>query len=273
LLLSALAQQAEEGQAELLQDLRTHFAHKNIMIFAAAPRLQKSLELLGVSGSISPTNYDENILGDYLAVVTANMAGGKSDFVTQQEIDLRGIFLENGSLEQTITITRTHNGENEAEWWYRAPNKTYTQLYLPLGTRLISAAGALPLPKSAGWDYTGYQRDRFLATFEDTRRVFEEFNLERFSLFNKTVFGAWITTPAGETHSFTATYRLPRRFEPSTKQYELIIDRQSGANTSLRVHITAPQGYLWQETNSTELLFETNNPLGVERVVGTLAKQ
>jgi hypothetical protein len=197
------------------------------------------------------------------------MAGGKSDYVTRQSITLESSFNASGTLIHSLNIKRTHSGENEKDWWYKANNKTYTQVYLPIGSKINDATGMLPLSKDAGWDYTGYKVDPLVAEIEKTKRIFADQNLERFIAFGKTVFAGWITTPAGKISEFNISYKNPRRFDLRTEKYELVFQKQSGANTSLSIKIKSPAGYIWQETGTDALSYESEDPTGEVNLVGT----
>ncbi len=262
----------ESKKKELLAGLRYHFAHKNIMIYVDNQTLQKKLDSLSIAGSVTPISTSTSTLRDYLAVVSANMAGGKSDYVTRQIIELDSSFNASGTLVHNLSVRRKHTGENELDWWYLANNKTYTQIYLPLGSKLEYAAGALPLPKNAGWDYRGYKTDPTVSTIEQTERIFPDQNLERFIAFGKTVFAGWINTPAGKTSEFKMIYKNPKRFDASIKKYEIIFDKQSGANTAFLAKIKAPDGYIWQETKTDLLIYENEDPEGKVILFGTLQK-
>ena len=66
------------------------------------PQLIKKYSL---SGEIKDTPLD------YLMVVNTNIAGGKTDGVISQVIDLKTEVQEDGSVINNLTIKRTHNGD------------------------------------------------------------------------------------------------------------------------------------------------------------------
>jgi hypothetical protein len=272
LIIERLKERSESEKRELLAGISYHLVHKNIMFYVDDPILQKKIESSSVSGSVSPTAYESSKIGDYLAVVSANMAGGKSDYVTRQTITLESTFNASGTLINSLEIKRTHSGQNESDWWYRSPNKTYTQIYLPIGSRLDNAFGFLPLPKNADWKYDGYKKDALVTEIEQTKREFTEQNLERFISFGKIVFAGWITTKAGATTETELKYKNPKRFDSKIKTYELIFDKQSGANTSFSAKIKAPEGYIWRETGDKTLKYESEDPEGKVILIGTLQK-
>lgn len=273
IVLEQMQTQASSIHAALFSRLQYHIERKNIMFFFEDRTLQQQLTTLGVSGAITPTPVSTSTVGDYLAVVSANIAGGKSDYVTHQTINLYGTINASGTLTHTLTITRAHHGANENDWWYRAPNKTYTQIYLPLGSRVTASAGALPLPKPSEWDYRGYQSDPLVVATQNTRRVFPEYNLERFTAYQKAVFGGWFTTMPGTTSTLTMTYKHPKRFDDNNRTYVLAFDKQSGAHTSFQFSLEAPAGFVWAETNTPLLSGSYEDPRGKEIIRGTLVAQ
>ncbi len=113
-----------------------------------------------------------------------------------------------------------------------------------------------------------------MAAIEQTRRVFEPENLERFIAFGKSMFGGWITTNAGATSTFAMSYRSPKNFEgKSGTVYDLLFEKQSGSDSSLDISISAPLGFMWKETGSSTLSYVSADPTGRVHLVGTIVSK
>ncbi len=259
---------------KLLAKVRDNFARKDIMLYLDDPTLEQQLVSRNVGGEVAQLpKTNVATISDYLAVVSANLAGGKSDFLTRQDIKLVSTFSATGTLVNELTLTRHNNGEHETDWWYKSPNKTYTQFYIPIGSKLYSAKGNREWPTPIKRVYSAdYETDPDVSAIEDTHRFFDDEQLDRFIAFGKTAFAGWITTPVGATSTFSFIYRNPKKFTSAVTQYEFMFEKQSGANTSFDFSLTAPEGYIWKESNGATLEYRNDDPPGRVKVTGTLVK-
>ncbi len=271
ILLERLKTRTPEQNQKLLESVNYHLSRRDIQLYLDDPVLEAQFKERNVAGELLPlSKASTSSIIDYLGVATANMAGGKSDYFTQQDIALESFFSASGTLVSNLKITRKHSGQNETDWWYTAPNKTYTQIYLPLGSRIYNATGTRPWPDPITRDYSSYHTEPTVVEIESSHRFFEDEQLDRFIAFGKTVFAGWITTRAGATSTFKMSYRNPKKFSAAVKNYEFIFEKQSGANTSFSFSITAPPGYKWQETGSANLKYESADPPGRVHIRQTL---
>ena len=58
-------------------------------------------------------------------------------------------------------------------------------------------------------------------------------------------------------------YRSPSQDNFKLKagdKFRFVFDKQSGSDTNLLVKISAPLGYLWEESDSSTYTYETDNP-------------
>ena len=110
-LLEKNKQLQQQSKERICGKTETPFKPKDIMLFAKEPRLQNFFSQNGFDGGVY--KLPNNFWGGYLAVVNANIAGGKSDFFVNQEIDFR-INLENdGKANNQLKLTRAHSGNAE----------------------------------------------------------------------------------------------------------------------------------------------------------------
>ncbi|PIR87101.1 MAG: hypothetical protein COU11_02640 [Candidatus Harrisonbacteria bacterium CG10_big_fil_rev_8_21_14_0_10_49_15] len=262
ILLDRLVNLNDTERSELRDRLATHINRRNIMTYINNPTLQAYIEESGLGGEVA--SLSETAPADYLAVVNANIAGQKTDIFIDQSINLQSKINSDGTLSNTATITRTHTGTGQTEWWYNATNKNYLQLYAPTGARAISASGQNPWPTTIKRDYTNYETDGDLAQIAATMSFLPASRLEQFTAHNKTVFAAWVNTPVGKTRTFSVDYD-PATLVPiqqANTPYQFIFERQSGVLTSFSYSIEAPEGYVWQESGEQTFTYENDDPPG-----------
>lgn len=252
-----------------IQMLERHLSLRNIMLFFEDRGLQRYAHNAGIAGDILAAS--PNVIGEYLAVVNANIGGGKSDAFVSQKIYFKSSIDETGVISNSLTVIRKHTGAKQKDWWYRAANKNYMQVYTPLGTRLTGSTGRSMWPKTPVRDYKKYAKDADLEAIAATNRYIEDLGIDRTIVSEKTVFASWVNTAAGATSQYTLDYTNPRRLNPeSSIPYEFVFEKQSGASTTLSVSISAPPKYKWKEINKAVIEYETDEPAGRIRIRQTL---
>ncbi len=264
--LTTLDDQEKHSFVEILQRQLTQ---RNIMLYFNNKGLQRYAHNAGLAGDILESS--PNVISEYLAVVNANIGGAKSDAFMSQKIEFHASIDETGLISNALTVTRTHTGKKQKDWWYRAANKNYIQIYTPLGTRLTTAAGRSVWPKTPVRDYRKYATDPDLAAIAASDRYIEEVGVDRTIVSGKTVFANWLNTTAGATSRYSLEYTNPRRLNPSSSvPYEFVFEKQSGASTTLAISISAPPKYKWKEINSAVIEYQTEDPAGRIRIRQTL---
>lgn len=157
-------------------------SRRDVQIYLVDTGLQALSEKNGWSGAIRQTT------GDYLMVVDANLNALKTDPKVKREIvyDVGG-----GELVEARLGLKYNNTATEADW-RTADYKTYTRVYVPLGSKLISS------------------NDGSVTTATE---------------LGKTVFGFYLTVPLGTTKDLQFEYRLP---DSLPTKYKLLVQRQAG---------------------------------------------
>ncbi|MBI4215668.1 MAG: DUF4012 domain-containing protein [Parcubacteria group bacterium] len=142
--------------------------------------------------------------GDYLMVVDANLGSLKSDGVVEREISYQITEESNGDFKATATVVYNHRGTFT---WKTTRLRTYTRLYVPLGSQLISAEGLM-------------ENDR--TDKKGRPDIYEE--------FNKTVFGGFIAIEPGQKGTLKFVYKLPSYIGDLIRQnrYQLYVQKQPG---------------------------------------------
>lgn len=252
ILLDRIAALDDESKRALIRALGEHIAQKDIMAFARDPVLQNYLRDQGASGEVA-----ELPLGrqhEYLAVVHANVAGGKTDAIMRERVKLASKIGPDGKIDNLLTIERTHKGANAKDPWYRATNKDYLKVFTPRGSTFGYAGGAVQrtITPSLAYETSGYAADPDLKAIEDTAVSFPGYFVEGTTEFGKTAFGAWLVTEPGATRQFELQYYNPVKLNLDAPEipYELTYETQSGVESALELLIDAPPGYQWKENNT-----------------------
>lgn len=259
IILQKLANATGDEKRALVKTLKDRIQTKDVMAYANDRALQAYIINAGFGGELYKG--ESNAVEDYLAVVNANIAGGKSDAFINESVALESRVDVEGKISNTLAVTRTHSGNTRDEWWYRAPNKNYIQLFVPRESRLNALSGHDEKNPDAPLMRPTYLRDADVEAIERSSQWLPEFKIQQQAQFGKTTFGMWFTVKRGEKKTLTAEYILPRRLILADGvSYRFVFERQSGTNTRFSYKIEAPPGFIWKESGGTTYAFETESP-------------
>ena len=242
----------ENPNPQLLIQLGDEFVRllneRHILLFARDNRIQALIENSHWSGKVLSTPYD------YLSVIHTNINGFKTDGVIQDEIGHRVSIQADGSLIDTVTITRTHTGGNtDYDWWNRV-NANYMRVYVPLGSKLLSASGMTREVNVPPVDYTAlnFRRDPDVEQEEGRIQVDPESGTRIGEEFGKTVFGNWVYVSPGEQVTVIYRYRLPFQLSLDSSHpvpFSILYQKQSGTSDwklSTEVDYPSEKTVIWQ---------------------------
>ena len=184
-----------------------------------------------------------NSKGDYLDVVDTNIDGYKTDLVTKENVSYTAQ-IEGSSVIDSVNISRTNNGGNSQYTYYNKPNIDFMRVYVPLGSRLISASGFTAIkPKFSNFDYkgNGFQSDPNIARVENEMVFNSSENVYTYTEFGKTVFAGWVVTNPGSTTDVSLSYSLPSEVFDG-KELDLLAQKEPGKTASLNINVNAPYG-------------------------------
>jgi len=216
----------QQGQA-IFKALVDSLAEKQILFYFSDPALEKTFVDQGWAGEILATEKD------YLSVVNTNLNGFKTDKVVEQKVYHQAQLQADGAVIDTVRIVRRHLGGQSQYGWYNKVNADYLRVYVPLGSRLISAQGQTLEGYSAPIDYQaqGFKTDPDVAAQERGMMVDAKSGTQIFEESGKTVFGNWVYVSPGETVEVTYQYALPFKINLGldSASYSLLAQKQSGS--------------------------------------------
>ncbi len=272
LILDRLTGLAENQKGLVLDILLKHSQNKDILFYFKDFTMEDLAVKTGLAGEIYATPQD--FRGDYLAVVNANIAAGKTDAFINQRIILKSEVKIDGTVDNYLTIERKHSGQNEKEWWYTTDNKDFIKILSPQNSRIKEIKGNYYKPADPQINYqrAGYEYDLDLQGIEDSDFL-DRWQTELGQEMDKSYFATWFNVPAGATKKLELRYDNPyRMIIQNGAVYKFIFDKQSGAKGSLEYSVLAPIGYAWKETGNGLFEYSTPNPKSREIIELTLEK-
>ncbi len=213
---------------------------KEILVYTSDPQLQSFIESKEWAGLLRQEKTD------FIGVFDANLGALKTDRLVERKHEYTLIQDDNGTWKGRITIRYKNNGFFD----YRTTRyRTYTRIYTPLGSELLSSSGFVEEDKSSN-----YIRPT----------VYEE--------FDKTVFAGFVSVEPGQERFATIEYQLPAWLSEKIKRenkYSLLIQKQSGVapiettfsiQSQKELFSFAPSAVSY-ETEANKKLFFTDSPL------------
>ncbi|MDO8622134.1 MAG: DUF4012 domain-containing protein [bacterium] len=263
-LLAITTDGAPTQRLQLLDQLLRALDERDVLLAFTDDAVQSTVIEARWSGEVRTTPRD------YLFVTHANIGGGKSDAVIRDDLTHTASILEDGSVVNTVVITRAHAGTPAppnapaSERLAGLANVDYVRLYVPRGSTLLTADGFAPPPASAFEPIpTDAIPDRLLLSTELAAAIDPASGARITEEFGKTAFAGWMQIPPGETRTLRFVYRLPWQYERTRpgivrkemadpQSYSLLVQKQSGTRATVRHTIElAPT---WRSTWSAENL-------------------
>jgi len=261
-------------KSQLFALLNEWFSKKDLMVYFKNPEFQKLFNQLNISGEVY--SLPGGFMGDYLAVVNANLGGGKTDIFIEQEVELQSQVNEDGTISNKLKISRDHTGDEAKSWWYRVVNQNYLSIFTPKDTRLDDFTGGVAKSIKAPLNYqtAGYVNDPLIAEIEASEKDFLVFpNLKTYQAFGKNIFAVWTKTEIGKKSETYLSYvsRLSNPLQLG-ETYQFIFEKQPGASGSYKFDISAPIGFVWKENNLPIYEYISKDPPGRLIIPLTLKK-
>lgn len=272
LLMEKLGMLSGDQKSDLILRVKNHLEQKDIMLWFRDWQMQNFFEDMGVAGDV--LQLPEDFSGDYLAVVNANIASGKTDAVISQNISLKSSINSDGRIVNELAVTRSHDGAGESDWWYSVPNRNYLKILVPENSGLLSIAGneIPPTYRQSADRILRYDLD--LAAIEKTASALAGFNAFIGKESGKFSFGSWMITKPGKSKTVTLQYQngINLNIHDSMK-FEFVFEKQSGVESALEYSVAAPPGYIWKESGKNIYEYGTQQLKSREIITLNLIRQ
>ncbi|MHB8903487.1 MAG: DUF4012 domain-containing protein [Patescibacteria group bacterium] len=204
----------KDNLVNIISLLEENLAEKQIMFYFTDSNFQAAVSKRNWAGEIKTSDKD------YLMVVDTNIAGQKTDRKIIENIEHASEVGSDGTIINTLKITRTHTGiKNEPLTGVR--NNDWLRIYVPLGSELISATGfSAPDDKYLNKKPESEWFKSPLLDNEENALTDAESNTKIYTENDKTVFANWTMVDPGQRTEIIIKYRLPFNFfafKPSSK--------------------------------------------------------
>lgn len=224
---------SEKGIASMMKTLKafnTALSEKHLLLYSKNYKIQKLISDQRWSGEILPASKD------YLSVINTNINGFKTDGVIDEKISHTSEIQSDGSIIDTVSITRKHNGGNEKYDWWNKVNGDWMRVYVPDGAKFLEVSGQTRefVPPALDYASLGFKKDPQLQSEEDSTRADEESGTRIYKENNKTVFANWVYVSPGEEATITYKYALPFKLSFDSLQhpadsFSVLYQKQSGS--------------------------------------------
>ncbi|MFC1608548.1 DUF4012 domain-containing protein [Patescibacteria group bacterium] len=202
---------------------------KHVLVYSSNEELQGIVSELGWSGEILDNSLD------YLSVINTNINGYKTDGVIDEKIEHTAEIRDDGSVINTVVVSRRHNGGSTDYVWWNKVNANYMRIYVPKGSQLLSVEGQTKEINESPVDYDslGFERDDDIVSEESKIAVDENTTTKAYEDADKTVFANWVYVSPQEEVKVRYRYLLPFKVSPeSVGAYSLLTQKQSGSKGS-----------------------------------------
>lgn len=267
-LLDRLQHLDQQGWTKTLDILLSSLNGRDIQMYSSDPAQQLRYEQAGWSGEVRETS------GDYLALVSSSVGGGKTNADLKDEAKLSISANPDGTWRHALTIVRTHTAGSEKDL---PVNADFLRIFTPEGSRLVSAEG--------------FDRQAFFPSAQpDAATDADLALLDAGSIYHpasgtvemreagKTVFGNWILSAPGAARTVTVVYDSPpllARASTGEALVSLLVQKQAGRHsTNISASYALPQGasVVWTYPQVTEDEIFTAD-LSADRVFGIIYKK
>ncbi len=242
---------------------------KHILLYSRHPEIQSLIRGAGWAGEVPEVPHD------YLSVIHTNINGYKTDGVIRESIVHESRVEADGRVIDTVAITRKHEGGNTPYEWWNKVNADYMRVYVPKGSKLISADGMTREFPEPPLDYAalGFRHDPDIVKEEEGMTIDDSTGTRISTDGGKTVFGNWVYVSPGESVTVRYEYELPFRVSLSTNDVEpatshsVLYQKQSGTDgAALSAKIRYPESLqpVWQTPGNLvpyQRTFETETTL------------
>jgi len=217
-ILDALGKMNQKDFPKLIEIIYENLQAKNIQFYFANQNLQDLALAFNWAGEMQQSD------SDYLAVISSNIAGAKTDSVIETDISHRVDIQSDGSIIDTVIITKRHLGQ-KPNIFFGVQNNDYLRVYVPAGSKLIEANGFLQIDEELFESAEEYIADVHIATVETNLSIDPTSDTRIYNENGKSVFANWFLINPGEEKSVYFKYQLPHTIDGG---YSLLVQKQAG---------------------------------------------
>lgn len=204
ILMSRMLDLPKEKWPELWTVFVKNVDEKQILLNLDDEKLQTYVQDLNWDGRIKDSEYTGR---DFVMIIDANLAALKTDRVMERNIDY-SVSKEGDDYVANLQIKYKNNGVFDD---FTTRYRSYTRIFVPQGSELISSSGFLT-------------NDRYLGGDPTTALVTQD------EEFNKTVFEGFISIEPKSEEIISLKYKLPTEIKDliNNKKYLLYFEKQAG---------------------------------------------
>lgn len=220
---------------------------KHVLFYSQNKEIEDIISMQGWSGKLLPADKD------YLGVINTNINGFKTDAVVEENIFHNAEIQADGSIIDTVKITRRHTGGNSQYDWLNKVNADYMRVYVPKGSKLLEVSGQTKEVDQPPLDYDalGFKRDSDVRKEEENMTIDPASGTRIYAENDKTVFANWVYVSPQESVTVTYKYVLPFRLfqlnigsSQKIDSYSLVAQKQSGSiGSSFSSEVAYPKDY------------------------------
>jgi hypothetical protein len=149
---------------------------------------------------------------DYLMVTNTNIAGAKTDRVIKESVSHQAKIASDGSIVDTVTITRTHTAAKNTPL-VGVRNVDWIRIYVPQGSQLVAATGFVaPDSKYFKAPDPSWEDNKIVAQTENLAVTDKVSGTRIYQENGKTVLANWLMLDPGTSATVTLQYKLPFNF-------------------------------------------------------------
>ncbi|MBI5467105.1 MAG: DUF4012 domain-containing protein [Candidatus Kerfeldbacteria bacterium] len=193
-----------------------------LQMYSRDQAMQSAITDVNWDGALTATN------GDYLAVIDANIGGGKTDRVIEERVSVN-VTVDQNLLRHEVSVTRHHNGTVN-DPLTGATNTDYLRIYAPSNAQFVSISGATP---SSQITFHSPAADRILsdqlAAAEGQTLIDPQQGYRLTHENNKAVFGAWSRIDPSKEQTIVFRYTTPLPTGKQEKTWNFTWQHQAGA--------------------------------------------
>ena len=273
-ILARVASSTPDEKQALLPIALNWISDRDVMFYSTNLAFEGFFKNYGAAGDVYESS--QNFNGDYLSIADADINSDKSELYIAQKVSFDAQIGADGTITDSLTISRTHNGNQSPYWWYQTTNQDYLQVFVPDGATLTNESGGIKktVPPPINYARSGYSTDPLIAAIAlTTQSLFIYPNVTTHEEDGKEVFAVWSRVAKGATTQLALDYTHRAFILPAPGVvYQFVFDKQPGSLRNYDFEIDAPLGYVFAENGLASYEYTSSNPPGRLIVNLTLEK-